>query len=157
MEIIIYPLKQLYCVLQEKPAHTVAVVSSAYEVDESKLTVSHIVEIYEDLDLAVPGRSLSPEGAARMARFIKTIPQTTQTILCACNAGQRRSTAVAAAIHLYFGMDDMHIWENPAYQPNPWVFTLLCQALGIPVTDEMLDFRTETNHHVFRNAIRREK
>ena len=153
MEILVYPIKQLYAVLQDPPVNAVAVVSSAYEVEEDRLTVPHIAEIYEDLDMGVPGRSLSREAAMRMAQFIKCIPKTTQTVLCACNAGQCRSTAVAAAIHLYFGMDDMHIWENPAYQPNPWVFTLLCEALDIPMTDNMLDFRTETNHYAFRKAI----
>ena len=153
MEILVYPIKQLYAVMQDPPVNAVAVISSAYELEEDRLTVPHITEIYEDLDMEVPGRSLSREAAKRMAHFLKGIPESVETVLCACNAGQRRSTAVAAAVHLYFGMDDMPIWENPAYQPNPWVFTLLCEALNIPVTDEMLDFRMETNHYAFRKAI----
>ena len=153
MKIEVYPIKQLYSVLQECPAHTVA----AGPVEEERLTVAHIVEIYEDLDTDVPGRSLSREAADRIATFIREIPVTTQRILCACNAGQCRSTAVAAALHLYYGMDDMPIWENPAYKPNPLVFCLLCQSLDIVMTDEMLDFRLETNYHAFRNAIRKTK
>lgn len=155
MEIRIYPLKQLYTILSDKPEYAVAVVSSAYEAEESKLTIPHIVEIYEDLDLEVPGRSFSREAAGRMAQFIRTIPKTTQTVFCACNAGQCRSTAVAAAISLYCGKDDMPIWENPGYKPNPLVFTLLCEGLGIEMTDEMLDFRLETNYRAFRDAIRK--
>lgn len=153
MEIRIYPVKQLYAILQEKPENTAAVVSSAYETEEDKLTVPHIVELYEDLDLEVPGRSLSPEAAERMAQFVKALPKTTQTVFCACNAGQCRSTAVAAAISLYYGMDDMPIWENPRYKPNPLVFSLLCKSLGVEMTDDMLDFRVGTNYQAFRKAI----
>lgn len=155
MEIRIYPLKQLYTILADKPENGVAVVSSAYEAEEDKLTIPHIVEIYEDLDREVPGRSFSREAACRMAQFIRRIPKTTQTVFCACNAGQCRSTAVAAAISLYYGMDDMPIWEDSGYKPNPLVFTLLCESLGVEMTDEMLDFRLETNYRAFRTAIRK--
>lgn len=154
MEIIVHPIKRLYAVLAEKPAHAVAIVSSAYEVEEDKLTVPYIAEIYEDLDREVPGRSLSREAAGRIADFVRTMDPAVKTVYCACNMGQCRSTAVAAAVHMYFGLDDMHIWENPAYQPNPLVFQKLCDALGILVTDEMLDFRLETNHYAFRQAIK---
>lgn len=88
-----------------------------------------------------------------MAQFVKALPKTTQTVFCACNAGQCRSTAVAAAISLYYGMDDMPIWENPRYKPNPLVFSLLCKSLGVEMTDDMLDFRVGTNYQAFRKAI----
>lgn len=154
MEILVYPIKRLYQVLAEAPQNAVAIVSSAYEVEEEKLTVPHIVEIYEDLDREVPGRCFSEEAAQRIGDFIRMMDPAVKTVYCACNMGQCRSTAVAAALHLHFGLDDIHIWENPAYQPNPLVFQKLCNALGIPVTDEMLDYRLETNHYAFRRAIR---
>ena len=156
MEILVYPIKVLYQVLAQAPENAVAIVSSAYEVEEEKLTVPHIVEIYEDLDREVPGRCISQEAADRIGDFIRMLDPAVKTVYCACNMGQCRSTAVAAAVHLYFGLDDMHIWENPAYQPNPLVFQKLCRALRIPMGDELLDLRLETNHYAFRRAIRKQ-
>lgn len=151
---MVHPIKRLYAVLAEQPEYAAAIVSSAYEVDEDKLTVSHITEIYEDLDREVPGRCLSDAAAQRIAAFIRSLDPCTKVLFCACNMGQRRSTAIAAAAHLYFGMDDMPIWENTAYQPNPLVFQKVCEASGLSLTDEMLDYRLETNYHAFRSAIR---
>lgn len=153
MKISANPIRMLYQILEEKPADGVAIISATDEIDRSRITVPYILEIYEDLDREIPGRSLSAEAADRFAAFIRSIPQTTQQVFCACNAGQCRSAAVAAAVHLYFGMDDMKIWEDPQYHPNPLVFSMLCESLHIPMTDAMLDYRLETNAQAFRKAI----
>lgn len=71
------------------------------------------------------------------------------TIYCCCDVGCRRSAAVACSIMRYFGLDDMTVWKNPAYEPNPLVFRMMCRALGIPISDEDLNLRIESNRYFF--------
>lgn len=154
MEVKIYPIRALYEAVKTAPAASAAIISTSFSVREERLPIRHITEVYDDLDREVPGRSLSSEAAERMADFIRGISPETQIVYTACDSGMCRSSAVAAAVCRYFGMNEMAIWENPAYSPNPLVYVSLCGSLGLPVTDEELDLRIETNRMAFRRAVR---
>ena len=152
----ICPIKQLYGILaQEEHPHSVAVLSSSFDVRESRVPIPHIVEIFDDVDREIPGRSLSAEAAQRIAHFIKNVGPEIETVYVCCDSGISRSSAIAAAVCRYFGISDSPIWENPKYQPNPLVFRLLCENLGLPVGDELLDLLIDTNRSAFRNAVKR--
>lgn len=156
--IYIMPIKQLYRTLEENSdPHSVAFVASSEKVKEDKLlAVPHIIQYFEDLDYEVPGRSMSRENAAQYARFAKRLDRDVTKIFCSCQAAQSRSPAMAAALYRYFGDGDRmkRIWSDPQYVPNPYVYALLCEALGVPVADCELDDLIETNRQAFRTAIK---
>ena len=154
MEITYHPIKLLYTLTAPGEAHTAAIVSSSYPVEEERLPARHIVELYDDLDTPVPGRSFSAQAADRVAAFVKNLPASVTRLYCACDMGQSRSTAITAALRLYNGQDDLPVWEDPHNKPNPLVFSLMCQAWGVAMPDEQLDLRVETNYYAFRKAIR---
>ena len=152
----ICPIKQLYGILaQEEHPHSVAVLSSSFDVRESRVPIPHIVEIFDDVDREIPGRSLSAEAAQRIAHFIKNVGPEIETVYVCCDSGISRSSAIAAAVCRYFGISDSPIWENPKYQPNPLVFHLLGESLGLSISDELLDILIDTNRSAFRNAVKR--
>ena len=152
----ICPIKQLYGILaQEEHPHSVAVLSSSFDVREARVPIPHIVEIFDDVDREIPGRSLSAEAAQRIAHFIKNVGPEIETVYVCCDSGISRSSAIAAAVCRYFGISDSPIWENPKYQPNPLVFHLLGESLGLSISDELLDILIYTNRSAFRNAVKR--
>ena len=152
----ICPIKQLYGILEQaEHPHTVAVLCSSYGVREARIPVPHILEIFDDVDREIPGRSLSAGAAQRIAHFVKNIGPEAEVVYVCCDSGVSRSSAVAAAVCRYFGISDSPIWENPQYQPNPLVFRILCENLGLPVGDELMDLLIDTNRSAFRNAVKR--
>ena len=95
----ICPIKQLYGILEQAELpHTVAVLSSSFDVRESRVPIPHIVEIFDDVDREIPGRSLSAGAAQRIAHFIKNVGPEIETVYVCCDSGVSRSSAVAAAV-----------------------------------------------------------
>ena len=156
MSIQICPVKRLYQILTQIPTEdTGAILSSASEIKAEKLRgIPYVFRQYEDLDYECPGRSFSWEDATAFAAFVKS-PNCPEKLFCCCDAGESRSPAVAAAVMRYLGMDDLQIWNDPRYHPNMLVFSMLAEALDVPVTDEELDLRMYLNQKAFRDALRR--
>lgn len=155
MDIQICPVKILYQLLKRGIAGKCgAVISSSSDIDQSKLgPIPYIARRYEDLDYECAGRSFSEADAAAVAEFVKGLGQLDTLYFC-CDAGESRSPAAAAAVMRYVGLDDMPVWQNPRYHPNMLVFSLLAEALDVPVSDEDRDLRFYTNQKAFRDAIR---
>ena len=154
-DIIIMPIKKLYLALDgDYPPKTIAIACSSYPVNESKITVPHIVEMFDDLDREVPGRSISQMAVNRIGLFLQEHEQDVERIYVACDSGESRSSAIAAAVCRYFGLDDSHIWNNPHYHPNPLVFIKVCHRLDVPMDDGTVDYLVEMNYRAFHNAIK---
>lgn len=59
-EIKICPVKRLYEILAKgEHSKTVAILCSPYGVQEAKVPVPHIAEIFDDVDREIPGISLT--------------------------------------------------------------------------------------------------
>lgn len=160
MEVHICPVRELYRRIAAGEIDThraAALLSSSYPIETERLGAMPFVFCeYDDLDREVPGRSFPLDGGATaFAAFLKELDSRTADLYCCCDGGCRRSAAVACSAMRYLGQDEFTVWENPAYEPNPLVYTMLCEALGIPVTDEALDLRIETSRQAFRRAIRK--
>ena len=154
----IYPIKQLYALLSNDPRcaqNAVAILSSSYTVQETKIPIPHITEIYDDVDREIPGRSLSTAAAHRIANFIKGMDPHVKTVFVCCDSGMSRSSAIAAVVHRFYGINDSAIWNSPHYHPNPFVFRLLLECLDMPVDDAIIDRLIAINRLSFKNAIRR--
>lgn len=154
----IYPIKQLYQILENDPRlpqKTVAILCSSYEVQASRIPIPHIVEIFDDVDQDIPGRSLSRAAAHRISRFISQIDPEVEIVYVCCDSGMSRSSAISAVVHRYFAISDKDIWESPHYHPNPLVFRMISECLNMPVDDEQVDRLITINRLAFRNAIKR--
>lgn len=156
-QIHIVPIRKLYLILKESPAyHSAALIASSEPVDARKIPIPHIIQYFDDLDREVSGRSMTAAQAAEYARFAAGLDSTVHHIYCCCQSAQSRSAAMASALYRYYGDDALScsIWENPLYSPNPLVFSLLCDALGVKIGDAELDVLIETNRQALRRAIR---
>lgn len=153
----IYPIKKLYHTLKEIiPQKSIAIICSSYPVDSSKIPIPHNVEIFDDIDRDLPGRSLSDEAADRICGFLEKNCNDASHLFIACDSGESRSSAIAAAICRYFGLDDTHIWNNPHYHPNPLVFLKVCHRLNVPMSDGTVDYLVEMNYRAFHKAVKQE-
>lgn len=152
----IIPIKALYSDLAEvDTTHSIAIIASSYEVDQKKIPIPYVVEYFDDLDREVPGRSLSSEQAKRYVDFIKSLNANVRHIYCCCQSAQSRSAAIASALYKHYGDEvrSTQIWRDPGYSPNPHVFLMLCEALGVVCEDAELDALIEANRQALRKTI----
>ena len=70
-----------------------------------------------------------------------------------CDAGQSRSTAIAAAINLRYNLTDNMIWDNPKYSPNKLVYTKMIKAFNIDLTEKQIDEKVKRNELALRKTI----
>lgn len=157
-EIMICPVKKLYeLALEGDMSEVSAVAVSSYGVDKSKLSSlqSVIAFGFDDITEKSDDNSFSLMDAFRIAEFVKALPSLTDTLFVCCDSGESRSSAMAAAIMRYNGFDDMAIWKNPHYHPNPLVYRMLCNAFAITVSDDELSEKLLANQKAFDDALRR--
>lgn len=114
-----------------------------------------LVMSYDDVIDPKDSCGFSPELASRVAEFIKSVESdpTVENLYSVCDGGQSRSAGIAAAAVRYLGGEDLGIWDNPHYKPNPLVYRLTCEALGIEVTDEDITYLVEINEKTFDDAF----
>lgn len=75
------------------------------------------------------------------------------TIMVACDNGQARSAAMAAALLRSLGEDDGWIWDNPRFRPNQRVFALMAEALGVELADGEVEALVARNEEAFHEAM----
>ena len=159
IEIHIIPIKKLYTLLEEASIdHSVAVIVSSEEIDSQKIPIPYIVEYFDDIDREISGRSMTLEQASRYAQFITGLNNSVSHIYCCCQSAQSRSTAIASALYKYYGENTLaysSIWKDLKYSPNPCVFLLLCEALGVSFEYVEFDALIEANRQAIRKAIQR--
>jgi len=154
-EITICPLKKLYQFAAEGDMSEVAVLAvSSYEIRKDKLTgfCAQLYMCFSDIVDVNNPNSFDANTAEKIADFIRTLPGNLDTLFVCCDSGESRSTAMAAAIMKYTGKDEMKVWKNPHYRPNPLVYSLLCKALGIDVPRETVTKLCEINNNTFKLA-----
>ena len=158
-EIRICPVKQLIALArQEGTEGKAALISTSFDLSRSLPEGPDCVILhYDDIDRDIPGRSLSDRDADRAADFIRSHTHFRGVFYCCCDSGVSRSSAMAAAASRFLGRDDLPIWREPRFSPNPLVYDAVCRSLGMTLSDEELDFRLETSRRALRDAIRGQK
>ena len=158
-EIRICPLKQfLALVKQEGAGGKAAVISTSFEIPRGLPEGADCVILqYDDIDREIPGRSISARDAGMAADFIRSHSGFQGVLYCCCDSGVSRSSAMAAAATRFLGRDDLPIWCDPRFSPNPLVYAAVCRSLGMEIPDEALDFRLELSRRALRDAIRGQK
>ena len=156
----VYSLKQFYQVVRDPSfdrAHAIAVISSSYPVDEDRLCgIRYVACQYDDIDYEGLGRCFTVTAANKFAKFLRDTETDISTICCICDGGCRRSSAVAAALYRFYGREaeELKVWQDPKYEPNPLVYRLMAHALGVPVDDMDVDLRIWENRSAIRKQIR---
>lgn len=155
-EIMICPIKQLYQCAEDGDMSDVAVLAvSSYDVEQENLKGFYNIMClnFADVSNGKDFSAMSNDIAMKIANYIKNLPKQLDTLFVCCDSGESRSTAMAAAISRYNGSDEMKIWRNPHYHPNPLVYKLLCDAFGIQVSDEDVAERVAVNNKSLSDAI----
>ena len=157
-EIHICSLKEYRWLLQNHKTPTnssYALISSSYplEIPEAGL-ISYSFECYDDIDFDCLGRCLSPEAACRFAKAIKSNPHIDSWYFV-CDGGCRRSAAIACVALRFWGYEKeaFKIWGNPRKAPYIGLFTLMSDALGLPIDDIDLDLRIHMNRSAIHSAF----
>lgn len=155
-EIMICPIKLLYKYAADGDMSNVSVLAvSSYDIDEEKLVAfrSKLLLNFADVTSDTDFYAFTKTTAESIAEYVKELPGNLDTLFICCDSGESRSTAMAAAISRYSGFDEMKIWKNPHYHPNPLVYKLLCDAFGIPVSDKEVAEKVAINNKALSDAI----
>ena len=155
-EIIICPVKQLYQRAEDGDMSDVAVLAvSSYEINTDKLNIFADALCLNFADTANPtGESAFNKTTAKnIADYVKSLPVGLDSLFVCCDAGESRSTAMAAAIMRFNGLDEMKIWKNPHYHPNLLVYSLLCEALGVAASESELIAKKQASEKAFIDAF----
>ncbi len=158
--IFIYPIKKLYYELNEINAEkSCAIIVSSYDVNMEKLKKlnSKIVLCFDDITQLNSEHSFNNEFSEKIFNFVKTLSQDIENMYVCCDAGESRSSAIAAVIMRFYGYDEMTIWKNPHYNPNILVYRLLCLQFGFNVTNEEIQNKQIINKEALSEAINRNR
>lgn len=158
MMLHICPVRKFYQFLGEAEscAGIAAILCSSYDFPAGALEKVRLKQLWHFADTQDPRRpdAFSPETAASIAAFVRALPSDCTALYLCCDSGESRSSALAAAILRSSHKDEMAVWKNPHYHPNPLVFSTQCAALGAPVSRLGLRFRVRKNKKALAAAIK---
>lgn len=155
-ELIICPIKKLYMCAEDGDMSDVAVLAvSSYDINQERLKVfdKKLCLRFDDVTDTKDISAFSKNESEQIVHFIKELPKNLDTLFVCCDSGESRSTAMAAAIARYNNSDEMEIWLNPHYHPNPLVYKLLCDSLGVHVSEKEVADKVVANQKAFSDAI----
>lgn len=155
ISIEIHPIKWLYYNLPEEKRKACSIIVSSYDVRLSKLDKieSKIIFSFSDITDHENPLSFNEENAKQIHRYIDNLPDDIEFLFICCDSGESRSSAIAAAIIKHLGRDEMKIWTDPRYHPNPLVYKLLCRELSLPVSDDDISQKVRINNNALSDAI----
>ena len=154
-DIEIHPVKWLYYNLESDGRKAATIIASSYNVRENKLSQlqSRLILSFDDIPQSNQLTSFNKNLAKEIHSFVDNLPSNIDILYVCCDSGESRSSAMAAAIMRYFGENDMQIWKNPHYHPNPLVYKLLCEEFGIFLTDSETEEKVSINKKALSDAI----
>ena len=139
---------------------TALVILSSYGLPEeiqTRLETHKIPYLFlpaDDVRETIAGRSFTPQMALQIKAFIDQLPEEIRYLHFCCDAGQSRSVALGAAWlrKLCADRNDLPVWMS-LKQPNPLVYRIMAEVLGVAVTQDELEFRIHLNQAALRQAI----
>jgi len=151
----IHPLKWLYYNLDSDQRSAGAIIASSYDVREDKLSElkSKLILSFNDIIDCNNSFSFNPKLASEIYSYVRNLPSDTEVMYVCCDSGESRSSAIAAALMRFRSKDDMVIWSDPHYHPNTLVYKLLCNELGVSVTDKEIREKVLLNEAALKTAI----
>lgn len=152
----ICPIRRLFSVLEtlEDKDDIAAIICTTDPFSKAKLSgIRYIHVSFADVTASKRFDAFRPEKAQRIKRFVKNLKDTKVLYVC-CDSGESRSAAVAAAILRYWGKDELAIWKNVRFHPNPLVYHLQSKAFKCPSSKLRAVLLTRYNRWLFRKQIK---
>lgn len=103
---------------------------------------------FNDIDRPYENKEPKEEQFIGLKAFIDTFKDNPEVkdIIVHCAAGISRSSAVAAAICQYLGLNELDtIWSNYRYAPNALVYKLALKELGLKWSEEQFAYYLTMN------------
>lgn len=110
---------------------------------------------FDDIEKNEEGKWFTEEDAKNIVAFLNSHDlKKVDKIICSCDGGVSRSSAMAAALSLYFNGNDWNIWGNAQYVPNSTVYRTLLNVLfeGKSAFEEEISEKEEHNIKIWRKA-----
>lgn len=158
-EITICPVKKLYTIASDADLEDVAAIMvSSFEVNTDSLVNlgRYLILGFADTEDADRYDAISDDNADEICRFVKELPDELDTLFVCCDSGESRSTAMAAAIARYKGLDEWVIWDDPRYNPNGLVYRRVCTGFRIDAQDDEIALRKQRNRDALRRLINKQ-
>ena len=133
------------------------IVCSSYDVRlDTKSIYNTLMLRFDDITNRNDRNSFSNVYAEQIHFFIEDLKQINKLYVC-CDSGQSRSTAIAAAIYRYNGLNENVIWKNPQYSPNILVYEVLCKKLNLNNSKLRLKYKKYLNNKSLKNVIKKQR
>lgn len=155
----ICPIKWLYSLNGsfDNKSEIAAILCSTSPVSKAMLNgIQHIHVNFADITSPKRFDSFRAEKAQKIKKFIDHLKGIRVLYVC-CDSGESRSTAIAAAILRYWGRDEMKVWKNTHFHPNPLVYHLQSKAFGCPSTMLRATLLSQYNKWLFRRQIQKQR
>ena len=114
--------------------------------------VPYILLIYDDV-MEFGNNSFDEALAQDIKDFVDTLTEI-NTLYVSCDAGESRSGAIGSALMRYFNQDDMVIWKDPHYHPNIFIYNIMCDTLGINISEKELKELQDISDNSLSNTIK---
>lgn len=112
---------------------------------------------FNDVSLGTP-HCITKADAEEIANFVKKHKNSNfDAYIFHCEVGMCRSAGVCAAVMKYYGEDYEKLFCSKKFKPNIGCFKMVCEALGIPCSDEELRILGNTNKMIWENKTCHEK
>lgn len=151
----IHPLKWLYYNLENEDRTCCAIIASSYDVRVDKLIrlKSKLILSFNDIVDCSNVSSFNKSIAGEIHSYINNLQPDIEVLYVCCDSGESRSSAIAAAITRFYDEDELKVWLDPHYHPNPLVYKLLCEEFGIVLFDGELEDKINLNNNALTMKI----
>ena len=164
LTVTVMPVTDFYDYLADDPEEPAicAILCSSKPLRESKLGAftNYIFLDFDDVSDPAISRAFDPYLADEIRDYLVDLGASDEPIIdlsVCCDYGESRSAAIASAILRFFDPEtkpDLQLfWSHPKYHPNPLVFRLTCEALGISISPFELTRLVEINANALRKSI----
>ena len=164
LTVSVMPVTDFYDYLADDPDESAisAILCSSKPLRESKLGAfnNYIFLDFDDVSDPSNPRAFDSYLAEEIRDYLVDLGASGEPIIdlsVCCDYGESRSAAIASAILRFFDPeskpDVKAYWDQPKYHPNPLVFRLTCQALGIQIQETELAYLTQINQIALRKRI----
>lgn len=149
-----------YCYKDHEDRSIIVSINSSYSKAAylTKTKENGIIAIlplwFDDITCLIDGCVLFDDSMAHnIIQFVNTWKYEADTFVVHCDAGISRSAAVCAAIRRHLGLEDMSIFDNYRYNPNPLVYYTMMEQIKDGYNPKEDDEKFSINSEYWNNEI----
>lgn len=157
IKVRVCPIKQLYATAKLLGGNVAAILCTTNPVSKIKLEGIQLCHVsFADITDSKRFDAFSIEKAVRIRNFIDKLEDVSELYIC-CDRGESRSAAIAAAVLRHYGRNEMVVWKNVHYHPNPYVYHLQCKAFGLSSSKVRALILSKYNKYLFKKQIQAQR